>query len=62
MFWEDEQAQLDDPDFDGGVKKVSLRQAQKNFLKFGASEEKMISYVRPVNFGEPKDQTWKPFD
>lgn len=61
-FWEDEEAQLDDPDFDGGANKVSLRKAQKNFLKFGASEEQFISNVRPANGGEPKDETWKPLD
>jgi hypothetical protein len=61
-FWENEAAQLEDPDFDGGANKVSLRQAQQKFIQFGASEEAMIPHVRPANDSEPKDQTWKPFD
>ena len=53
---------MEDPDFDGGANKVSLRQAQQNFFQFGASEEAMIPHVRPANDSEPKDETWKPFD
>jgi len=61
-FWEDEAAQLEDPDFAGGANKVSLRLAQQNFIQFGASEAAMIPHVRPANDSEPKDQTWKPFE
>jgi Cysteine-rich CPCC len=61
-FWEDEEAQLEDPDFRGGANKVSLRQGQMNFLAFGASEKQMIINVRPPKVSEPKDQNWKPLD
>jgi hypothetical protein len=61
-FWEDEEAQLEDPDFRGGANKVSLRQGQINFLQFGASEKQMVPNVRLPNDSEPKDEKWKPFD
>lgn len=37
-FWEDAGVQHDDPDYEGGANTVSLRQARKNFLEFGACE------------------------
>lgn len=61
-FWEDDGVQLEDPDYEGGANRVSLRQAQKNFIKFGACEEEMISFVRPAHTSEPKDAEWKPLD
>lgn len=45
-YWEDDPIQLDDPDFDGGANRVSLRTARENFLRFGACEEEVIPYVR----------------
>ena len=41
-FWEDDGVQLNDPNYEGGANEVSLRQAQKNFIRFGASEERFI--------------------
>jgi hypothetical protein len=61
-FWEDKEAQLEDPDFRGGANKVSLRQGQLNFLEFGASQKQMISNVRSPNDSEPKDENWKHLD
>jgi hypothetical protein len=38
--------QFNDPDYVGGANKVSLNQARKNFLEFGASELEWKKYVR----------------
>jgi hypothetical protein len=35
-FWEDDIVQFDDPDYEGGANKVSLRQARINFREFGS--------------------------
>jgi len=61
-FWEDDGVQLEDPDYEGGANKVSLRQGQRNFFKFGACEESMIQHVRPAAINELKDDKWVPFD
>lgn len=45
-FWEDDYIQLNDENFAGGANKVSLVQARKNFLEFGACEWEMKKYVR----------------
>jgi len=58
-FWENDSAQLDNPDYIGGANKVSLRQAQKNFLEFGACEMEMIKNVRQTNKTEIRDDNWK---
>ncbi len=55
-FWEDDPIQLDDPNYEGGANPTSLRQAQKNFLEFGACDEDMKRNVRPANSDEPKDK------
>ncbi len=45
-YWEDDGAQLNNPDYDGGANRVSLNQAKKNYIDFGACEADMISSVR----------------
>lgn len=35
------------------------KQAQKNFIAFGACEYEMIDNVRKPNAGERKDASWK---
>ena len=57
-FWEDDPIQLDDPDYEDGANKVSLRQGQKNFSEFGACEKEMIKNVRQPNNDEKRDDTW----
>jgi hypothetical protein len=42
-FWEDDGVQYRDPDYEGGANDVSLRQAQRNFIKFGACQEDCIT-------------------
>lgn len=58
-FWEDDGVQYHDPDYSGGANKVSLREAQSNYNKFGACEERCVKFVRkPTNSDEyegPRD-------
>ena len=46
-FWEDDRAQFEDPEYEGGANKVSLREARENFRAFGAAEERFLDNVRP---------------
>jgi hypothetical protein len=61
-FWEDDPIQLKDPDYEGGANKVSLRQGQRNFEKYGACEKEMIMNVRPPKTDEKRDKEWKLID
>ncbi|MEO1243187.1 MAG: CPCC family cysteine-rich protein [Pseudomonadota bacterium] len=45
-FWEDDKAQYSNPDYRGGANGPSLNEAKKNYLKFGASDQKLIDCVR----------------
>jgi hypothetical protein len=45
-YWEDDDVQFSNLDFKGGANEVSLKEAQKNFKKFGASSLKFIKDVR----------------
>lgn len=58
-FWEDDGIQFDNPDYRGGANHVSLREAQKNFLEFGACEKEMIFFVREPNENDVKDEDWE---
>jgi hypothetical protein len=60
-FWENDPIQLDNPNYENGANKVSLKVGQKNFLKFGAIEKEMIKNVRIPNPDEEKDKNWKPY-
>ena len=59
-FWEDDLIQKEDPTYEGGANRVSLIQAQKNFLEFGACEPEMKHRVRKPAENEPKDENWQP--
>lgn len=61
-FWEDDPIQLKDPDYEGGANKVSLKQGQRNFVKYGACEKEMIKNVRPPKKDEKRDKEWKLID
>lgn len=61
-FWEDDIVQQNDPDFDIGANHISLRQAQRNFLEFGACRKEMLPNVRMPNEDEEKDVSWKPLE
>lgn len=57
-FWEDDPIQFDDPDYEGGANRVSLRQAQKNFQEYGACERNVIKSVRRPSIDELRDSNW----
>jgi hypothetical protein len=61
-FWEDDMLQFDNPDYEGGVNPISLRQAQKNFMEFGAIDQSMLYFVRDPEEEEMRDEDWKPLD
>jgi len=52
--------QSNDPDLEGGPNVVSLRQAQRNFLEFGACEERCKDVVRKPTPEDERDPEWKP--
>lgn len=51
-YWEDDPQQLADPNLEEAANEVSLRQAQRNFIEFGACERDMIKNVRKPNESE----------
>jgi hypothetical protein len=59
-FWQDDYVQAKDVDYWGGSNELSLRDSQKNFLSFGAIEERFIKNVRKPTIEEAKDINWKP--
>jgi hypothetical protein len=58
-YWEDDPVQFNDHDYEGGANEVSLRQAQKNFIAFGACEECCVGSVRKPASGDAKDASWR---
>ncbi|RFS15142.1 hypothetical protein D0T08_17900 [Emticicia sp. C21] len=60
--WEDDPFQLKGPDSEGGANEMSLKQAQKNFILFGACDEETRKNARQPTIEEPKDENWKPFE
>lgn len=59
-FWEDDDIQFDKPDSAGGANKVSLREAQKNFMAFGAKERRVLEFVRKPIEQDERDENWRP--
>ena len=45
-FWEDDLIQLQDETYEGGANYVSLKEAKKNYIEFGACERKYLKNVR----------------
>lgn len=58
-FWEDDGVQFKDADYEGGANYVSLRQAQLNYIMFGACQEGLIEFVRKPNNTDVIDHDWK---
>jgi len=57
-FWEDDDVQLEDPDFSGGANRPSLNQARTNYQNFRAKDEQARPHVRPPRGEElPPDGT-----
>ena len=45
--WEDDTVQNEDPAFAGGANRVSLCEARRNYILFGACEKDSVGHVRP---------------
>ncbi len=58
--WEADPAQEDYPDSDFGANRVSLRQAQKNFMSFGACDEASLKDASRPDGEVERDPNWKP--
>ncbi len=56
-YWEDDPCAYDEPDEDMGCNQVSLNQARKNYLEFGACREDIKNLVRPPAKKEIKGNT-----
>jgi Cysteine-rich CPCC/SMI1 / KNR4 family (SUKH-1) len=61
-YWQDDIVQLRWPDRAGGANRPSLIEAQANFARFGATEQRFSEYTRPPRTDEPMDANWRPFD
>ena len=59
-FWEDDIVQNENPDMAGGANSVSLRQAQENYVAFGACSRKDAPHVRPPSDDDIRDPNWAP--
>jgi cysteine-rich CPCC protein len=61
-FWEDDAVQLRWPDWAGGANSPSLRESQRNFVRFGAMEERFVRNVRKPEATDRVDEGWRPID
>lgn len=61
-YWENDNVQADDPHYEGGANEVSLYQAQRNFIDFGASDKKYIGSVQNPTLSVIKDPKFKIID
>ncbi len=46
-FWEDDSEQEKNPNYAGGANRVSLIEARKNYIKYGACTKDMVIHCRP---------------
>jgi Cysteine-rich CPCC len=61
-FWEDDIVQLGFPLMAGGANRLSLHQAQQEFMRSGACEFRLTGHVRPATASDKRDAAWRPFD
>lgn len=54
--------QLVYPDMSGGANKVSLFEAQKNFINLAVSDSRFKDNVREVSSEDKRDELWRPID
>jgi hypothetical protein len=59
-FWEDDGIQFADPDYSGGANVPSLREAQRNFILFGACDNQAIPHVRRPAATDSREPNWQP--
>ena len=58
-YWEDDPVQFDDPFYAGGANTSSLYMSQRNFIKYGASEELFVNTVRKPIATDQRDIHFK---
>jgi hypothetical protein len=61
-FWEDDVVMLRWATVEGGANHVSLVEGQRNFAEFGATERRVLPYVRPPSDEDPIEDGWRPID
>ena len=61
-FWEDDPVQILDPWYAGSANRPSLVEAQQNFVAFGACEQRLKAFVRPVVSTDERDPEWRHVD
>jgi hypothetical protein len=61
-FWEDDEVQLRFPTLEGGANCPSLIEAQQNFIKHGACEQRFKGNVHPPTAEIRKDTEWHPIN
>ncbi len=61
-LWEDDLAQLRFPRMPGSANRVSLEQAQHNYVQYGAAERGSMHESRPPMDDEARDTSWRPLD
>ena len=61
-FWQNNSYQLKYPNDNGGPNRVSLKQAQMNYIDFGTCEKEMVQHVRHPLAGEESDTDWQPLE
>jgi hypothetical protein len=61
-FWEDDIVQLGFPMMAGGANRVSLHQAQQNFMQDGVCEARLKRHVRRTESSDKRDPEWRLFD
>ena len=60
--WEDDNIQLQWPDYEGGANGPSLIQAQQSYMERGAKWERSLPHVRSAHPDEPIEVGWRPID
>ena len=60
--WEYDPVQSEQPDSTIGSNRVTLREAQRNFAKFGAIERDYLDMVRAPTPEDRRDPNWRPLD
>jgi hypothetical protein len=60
-FWEDDPFQKMN-EYDLGANTIPLVEAQKNYIRYGACEEKATQNVRKPTMQDKRDPDWKPIN
>jgi hypothetical protein len=61
-FWEDDEVQLRFPTLAGGANRPSLVEAQQNFIKYGACEQRFMGNLHPPTSENRRDSEWRPIN